>query len=715
MGYNQLISILGSNAVSADKNSRESQPSGNRLLKEKSPYLLQHAYNPVDWYPWGEEAFTKAAAEDKPIFLSIGYSTCHWCHVMAHESFEDEEVARLMNELFVSIKVDREERPDIDNVYMKAAQIMTGRGGWPLTIVMTADKQPFFAGTYFPREGRFGQVGMVELIPRLKDIWQNQRDKVVESATGVVEALREPRSESPTTEVDINILQSAFNQLSDTFDADKGGFGGAPKFPTPHNLTFLLRYWKRSGNPTALRMVEETLQAMRRGGIYDQIGFGFHRYSTDREWLVPHFEKMLYDQALLAIAYLEAFQATGRDEFAATAKEIFTYVLRDMNDPAGGFYSAQDADSPGGEGKFYLWSRAEIEEALTPDEAKIAIKAFNISAAGNFQDQLSQQFTGENILYLAKSTAELATASARSEKELRRQLDSIRAQLFNKREQRPRPHKDDKILTDWNGLIIAALAKGAQLLGEPKYGAAAARAVDFIFTNMRDSGGGLLHRYRDGEALLPAYLSDYAFLVWGLIEFYEATFDVSYLKQALELNDKMLALFWDDKNGGLYLAVEDSQDLFHRPKEIYDGAVPAGNSVAALNMLRLGRLAAKPELEAKAAALERYFADKIGQMPVAHTQMLAAVDFGLGPSYEVIVVGEKQSRQTEAMLEALRKKFIPNKVVLFRDSGQKEPEIDRIVEFMDSYKSINGKTTAYVCQNYTCSRPVTDAVELLKM
>ncbi len=701
--------------MSEDKNSSGSVSGGNLLLKEKSPYLLQHAYNPVDWYPWGEAAFVKAAAEDKPIFLSIGYSTCHWCHVMAHESFEDEEVARMMNDVFVSIKVDREERPDIDNIYMKAAQMMTGRGGWPLTIVMTADKIPFFAGTYFPKQTRFGQVGMVELVPRLKDIWQNQRDKVAQSAAGVVEALRAAPSASPGEELDINILQSAYNQLSETFDAANGGFGNAPKFPTPHNLTFLLRYWQRSGNPNALKMVEETLRAMRRGGIYDHIGFGFHRYATDRKWLVPHFEKMLYDQALLAIAYLEAFQATAKAEFAETAKEIFTYVLRDMTAPVGGFYSAEDADSSGGEGKFYLWSQAEIEEALTPDEAKIALKVFNVNNQGNFQDQLSQEFTGENILHLTKSWAELAREFDISKAVLERQASDIRAQLFKRREQRPRPHKDDKILTDWNGLMIAALAKGAQVLGEPKYAEAAARATDFIFTNLCDSGGGLLHRYRDGEALFPAYLSDYAFLVWGLIELYEATFEVNYLKQALELNNKMLRLFWDDKNGGFYLAADDNQDLFHRPKEIYDGALPSGNSVAMLNLLKLGRLAAQPELEAKAAVLERYFAGNIRQMPVAHSQMLVAVDFSFGPVYEIVIVGKPKNQETEAMLAVVNSSFIPNKVILLRDESQTTSPIDEVAEFVRDYKSVDGKATAYVCQNYACRKPVTDVAELLKM
>jgi len=704
-----------SDNLSMDSHSEDGDRPHNRLLKEKSPYLLQHAYNPVDWYPWGEEAFAKAAAEDRPIFLSIGYSTCHWCHVMERESFEDAEVARLMNDFFISIKVDREERPDIDNIYMKAAQMMTGRGGWPLTIVMSADKRPFFAGTYFPKEGRFGQVGMVDLIPRLKDIWQNHRDKVTESAAGVVEALRTAPAASPGAELDINILQSAYNQLSETFDADKGGFGNAPKFPTPHNLTFLLRYWRRGGNPNALKMVEETLRAMRRGGIYDHIGFGFHRYSTDREWLVPHFEKMLYDQALLAIAYLEAFQVTSKAEFAETTKEIFTYVLRDMTDSDGGFYSAEDADSPGGEGKFYLWSRAEVEEALSSEDAETALKVFNINYQGNFQDQLSQGFTGENIPHLTKVPAELARELHISEIELQRQLKTIRAQLFKDREQRPRPHKDDKILADWNGLMVAALARGSQVLGEPKYAKAAARAVDFIFTNMRDGGGRLLHRYRDGEALLPAYLSDYAFLVWGLIELYEATFEVNYLKQALELNEIMLDLFWDDENGGFYLAVDDSQDLFHRPKEIYDGALPSGNSVAALNLLRLGRLAAQPELEAKAAALERYFAGNISRMPVAHTQMLAAVDFGLGPDYEVVIVSSSYSQETKAMLAAVNSKFIPNKVVLLRDESQAPPPIDEVAQFARDYKSVDGKATAYICQNYACRKPVTDVGELLKM
>ena len=687
----------------------------NQLLNEKSPYLLQHAHNPVNWYPWGQQAFEKARSEDKPIFLSIGYSTCHWCHVMERESFEDDEVAKLMNETFVSIKVDREERPDIDNIYMTACQVMTGRGGWPLTIIMTPDKKPFFAGTYFPKKSRFGQIGMLDLIPRIKEVWEKQHEEVYNSAEKVVSAIKLAPSKSSNADLGMSTLQLAYNQLKERFDEVNGGFGIEPKFPTPHNLSFLLRYWKRTDDLTALKMVEKTLQAMRKGGIYDHLGFGFHRYSTDKSWFLPHFEKMLYDQALLAIAYLEAYQATKNSEYANTAREIFTYVLRDMTAPAGGFYSAEDADSEGKEGKFYLWSKGEICQILKPRESDIAIKVFNIQEDGNFKDRANEQYRGANILHLKGSLTEVAAQLNMSKLALQKQLEVIRKKLFDYRSKRVHPGKDDKILTDWNGLMIAALAKGTQVLNEPEYAKAAGQAADFILKNLRQSNSRLLHRYRDGEALLPAYLDDYAFLVWGLIELYEATFKAGYLQQALKLTNEMLDLFWDDKSGGFYLTANDNEDLFFRSKEIYDGATPSGNSVAALNLLRLGRLTAKTEFEEKASAISRYFSKNIRELPITHTQMMLAVDFSLGPTYEVVIVGSQQADETKLMLKALREEFIPNKVVLFRDSSQSSPEIIKIADFVKRQSSIDGKATAYICLNYACKSPTTDVGKMLEM
>jgi len=452
----------------------------NHLANEKSPYLLQHADNPVDWYPWGEEAFTKAKEEDKPIFLSIGYSTCHWCHVMEEESFEDTAVANLMNDAFVCIKVDREERPDIDNIYMTVCQLLTGGGGWPLTIIMTPDKKPFFAGTYFPKESRFGRQGLMELIPQLKDAWKNQRDKILKSAGEVTQLLESYTGDAAGTELDESTLNLTYNQLLERYDKQFGGFGTAPKFPTPHHLLYLLRYWKRTGNEKALEMVENTLRSMRRGGIYDQVGFGFHRYSTDFQWHLPHFEKMLYDQALLAIAYTEGYQATGKREYRNTAEEIFTYVLRDMTSPKGGFYSAEDADSEGEEGKFYLWSDAELRNVLGAKDADRFIKIFNVEATGNFVDQSMGDKTGTNILYLKKTTGEISAELKIPLEKVEIFINSSREKLFKHREKRIHPYKDDKILTDWNGLMISALAKGSQVFNEPRYEIAARNAVDFI-------------------------------------------------------------------------------------------------------------------------------------------------------------------------------------------------------------------------------------------
>ncbi|MFX1314023.1 MAG: thioredoxin domain-containing protein, partial [Promethearchaeota archaeon] len=536
----------------------------NHLLKEKSPYLLQHVNNPVDWYPWGMEAFDKAKREDKPIFLSIGYSTCHWCHVMAHESFENEEIAELMNDIFISIKVDREERPDIDKIYMTICQMMTGSGGWPLTIIMTPEKKPFFAGTYFPKQTRFGRIGLIDLIKRIKELWVNQRNEIINSADQITFSLQNIDQESPGDKFNQEIFRETYQQLSRQFDTIKGGFGNRPKFPTPHNLIFLLRYWKRTGDKKSLEMVEKTLRAMRKGGIYDHIGFGFHRYSTDSIWLVPHFEKMLYDQALIAIAYIEAYQATKNDIYKKTAEEIFSYVLRDMASSEGGFYSAEDADSEGEEGKFYVWPKEELEQILDKNELDLVIRIFNIEQNGNYLEETSGKNTGNNIFHLKNIP----------ENEIQDKLEKIRIKLFNTREKRIHPQKDDKILTDWNGLMIAALAKAAIAFQETKYLHAAQNAVNFILSNLQDSNKKLLHRYKDGLSEIQGYLTDYAFFIWGLIELYEASFDIFYLKTALEFHNTQIEDFWDIKIGGFYFTANNSEELLTRQKEIYDGAIP---------------------------------------------------------------------------------------------------------------------------------------------
>jgi len=710
-----IIFLANEVTMSQEPESKTVEKHYNRLIFEKSPYLLQHADNPVDWYPWGPEAFEKARKENKPIFLSIGYSTCHWCHVMEHESFENPEVARLMNEVFVSIKVDREERPDIDNVYMMVSQMMTGSGGWPLTIIMTPDKKPFFAATYIPKENRFGRIGMLELIPRIKEIWATRRGEVLSSANQITFALRQVSQDAPGEELDEATLKLAYEQLAKRFDEQHSGFGSAPKFPTPHNLLFLLRYWKRTNNEKALEMVEKTLQGMRRGGIYDHIGFGFHRYSTDSEWLLPHFEKMLYDQAMLAMAYTEAYQATGKEEYRKTAREIFTYVLRDMTAPEGGFYSAEDADSEGKEGKFYLWTEEEIRQVLGSEEADLILKVFNIEKNGNFMEQATGKRAGANILHLRKSLTEIASELKMSDQDLQKRLETARQKLFAYREKRIHPHKDDKILTDWNGLMIAAFAKGARVFDEPRYAEAAKATVDFILKNMRKSDGRLLHRYRDGQAALPAQVDDYAFLIWGMLELYETIFEVRYLQIGLDLNRDLMKHFWDDNNGGFYFVADDGENLLVRQKEIYDGAIPSGNSLAMLNLLRLGRITANYDFEEKAARIGRAFSRNVKQSPSAYTQLMVAVDFGVGPSYEVVIAGNSQAKDTKEMLKAIRTQFIPNKVVILRPTEQESPDINRLAEFTKSQASIDGRATAYVCLNYNCKFPTTDITKMLDL
>ena len=708
-----LINPLRNEPIMTRNISLAAEEHSNRLIHEKSPYLLQHAYNPVDWYPWGSEAFEKARRENKPIFLSIGYSTCHWCHVMERESFEDFEVARLMNETFVSIKVDREERPDIDGIYMNVCQMLTGSGGWPLTIVMTPDKKPFFAGTYIPKENRFGRLGMLALVPRIQHAWAAQHDEILQSAERIVGSLQGLSADAIGESLGDSTLKSAYQQLASRYDETYGGFGNAPKFPTPHNLSFLLRYWKRSGDPRALEMVEKTLQAMRQGGVYDHVGFGFHRYSTDAEWLVPHFEKMLYDQALLVIAYTEAFQATGKAEYRKTAREILTYVRRDMTSPGGGFYSAEDADSEGKEGKSYVWALDEIRQVLSSKDADLVIRAFNVTTAGNFSEHGTQS-TGENILRRTQSFDELAREFGMTEPELEERLEAARQKLFAYREKRPHPHKDDKILTDWNGLMIAAFAKAAQAFDEPQYTEAARHAAEFIQQKLRSPEGRLLHRYRDGQAAVPAHLDDYAFLICGLVELYETSFDVKDLQTALDLNREVIQHFWDDKRGGFYFTADDAEGLLVRQKEIYDGAVPSGNSVQVLNLLRLGRMTGNADFEKKAAQIGRTFSKTAAQAPSAFTELMVGLDFAVGPSYEVVIAGDARAADTRRMLQALRTQFVPNKVVLLRPSDEPEPEITRLAEFTRYQSSLQGKATVYVCLNYRCKLPTTEVSQMLK-
>jgi len=700
-------------------------PSTNRLLQEKSPYLLQHAHNPVDWYPWGREAFEKAAKEDKPIFLSIGYSTCHWCHVMEEESFSNLEIAGILNKYFVPIKVDREERPDLDNIYMNAVTALTGSGGWPLNVFLAPDLKPFYGGTYFPAEDKWGRPGLRSVLRSIAQNWQNQKEKILDSARELTEFLEkqlETKAEGAAS-LDETIFKEAYEHFYSSFDSEYGGFSQAPKFPSGYQLSFLLRYWKRTGDAKALEMVEKTLTEITKGGIHDHIGGGFHRYSTDQKWFLPHFEKMLYDQAILSRAYLEAYQATGKKEYAQSAREIFEYILRDMARPEGGFYSAEDADSPSSEnpkekreGAFYAWSEKEISNILSSTEAGIFNYYFGVFTPGNVSADPSGDFQGKNILYIARSLEETARNFGQTPAETEKIISDSREKLFTARSQRPRPHLDDKILVDWNGLMISALAFGSRVLNEPRYCLAAENSARFILKNLLGKDARLLHRFRDGEAAIEAMIDDYAFFIHGLIDLYQATFNPRYLKEARKLTKTMLQLFWDDKDGGFFFARADAQNLIFRRKELYDGALPSGNSIAALDLIRLGRLLMDRELEAKAETIFKTFSGQIRQIPNAYTQALIALDFALGPANEIVIAAETDSPETKQMLKSIYRRFIPNKVVAFRPAQDKDSEeIVSFIPFLDSQLPLEGKNTAYVCVNYVCKFPVTTVEELEKL
>ena len=698
----------------------------NKLITEKSPYLLQHANNPVDWYPWGEEAFAKAKAENKPIFLSIGYSTCHWCHVMERESFEVNEVAALLNRYFISIKVDREERPDVDHLYMAFCQALTGSGGWPLTIIMTPDKKPFFAGTYFPKTQRNGHQGLMELLEQVGTLWNTNEGKLRDSAERIVSAVHSGRTKTnkpsiPSSALASNVLlengkgsasealqtwgekiiKKAYDNLSHSFDAQYGGFGRAPKFPTPHILTFLLRYAEDhpQDKAKALRMVRKTLDGMALGGIYDHIGFGFARYSTDEKWLIPHFEKMLYDNALLSLAYLESYQFEHHQEDAQKAKEIFTYVLRDMTSTEGGFYSAEDADAEGVEGKFHVWTPQEIEVVLGKETAAKYCAVYDISSKGNFEGK-------NNPNLLLGALDKIAHDNSQTKDEVLSSLESARQSLFIAREKRIHPHKDDKILTAWNGLMIAALAKGAQVLGKETYLEAAANAADFVLTHLVRNDGRLLARYREGDAAYPGYLDDYAFFIWGLLELYSASGKPQYLKTALHFQEELERLFMDDEGGGHFLTGSDAEELLFRPKESYDGALPSGNSITALNLLRLARLTGDERWEKKAEQQLLSFRPVLEEHPSGYTSFLQALQFDLHPSQELILAGSLENGEISEMRQIFFADFRPYSSVLYQEGSLAE-----IVPWTKDYPIDPSHVTAYLCQNFTCQRPVQQIAE----
>ncbi|MBI4388517.1 MAG: thioredoxin domain-containing protein [Candidatus Omnitrophica bacterium] len=725
-------------AVQANKNP-------NRLLKEKSPYLLQHAYNPVDWYAWGEEAFQKAKKENKPIFLSIGYSTCHWCHVMEEESFENAEIAKILNEHFVPIKVDREERPDVDFLYMQAVQMLAGSGGWPLSVFLTPDLKPFHGGTYFPPEDRWGRPGFKSILTAITDTWIKDRDRVETVGAQFVKALQDYTASSEVkthaTPLNQKVLQDAYEQFSSRFDQERGGFSEAPKFPMGHTLSFLLRYWKHSGasvvadpatlygearhrrhDQQPLRMVEKTLEEMAKGGLYDQLGGGFHRYSTDENWHVPHFEKMLYDQALLSRAYLEAYQATGKESFARIARETFDYVLRDLTGNEGAFYSAEDADSVPPEsavkeaaahgtvkkveGAFYLWRNEEIRLALGDRDGEIFSHAFGVTKDGNAKPDPHGEFIGKNILHLTDSFETF-------EPKVRESIKHSKQILLEIRSARPRPHLDDKILTDWNGLMISSLAFGSRVLNEPIYLEAARKAADFVLTRMNDQKGMLFHRYRDGEAAIPGFLEDYAFFIHGLIDLYEATFEIRYLEESIRLAKEMIRLFWDESAGGFFLSGKDAEQLIIRSKEIYDGAIPSGNSVAVLSLVRLSRMTLDHSFEKYAEQTVQAFSEPLSKAPAAYLQMMIAFDFLLGPSKEIVITGRVNDPKINEMVLEVFSRFLPNRVILFHPSeGEDKKKIETLSSFLEKQLPIAGKVTAYVCQNHACDLPTTDVATL---
>jgi len=679
----------------------------NRLIHEKSPYLLQHAKNPVDWYPWGDEAFSCARQKNRAVFLSIGYATCHWCHVMAHESFEDPAVAALLNGHFVCIKVDREERPDIDSTYMAVCQMLTGQGGWPLTIIMTPEKKPFFAATYLPKVSRFGMDGLLDILPRIARHYQEQRDAITLSAEGIASALRAvPSGSAGNHGPDAAMMDDAFGHLALQFDPESGGFGSAPKFPSPHIPLFLFRYWYRTGKDQALHMAKKTLRAIRDGGIYDQIGYGLHRYTTDAKWRVPHFEKMLYDQALMVIACTEAYQVTRDPAFCGIAREIIAYVLRDMTSPEGVFFSAEDADSEGGEGAYYTWTQEELESGLGHDDAARAAEAFTILPEGNFPDAGGR--SGKNIPRCPPQSPEDGWGSGPHA-----DMDVLRKRLLAMRNSRPHPPRDDKVLADWNALFCIGLAHAARAFGEPSYAEAARRALTFILTRMRSPDGGLYHRYREGDAGIPGFADDYAFTVRALIALYETTYDVQLLSDAVVMDRFFIDHFWDAGEGGFFSVSDRAEAIIARRKEWYDGAVPSSNSVACENLLLLSRLTGDTDAEERAAVLMRLFGRVMRHAPASCAWFLVALDLALDPSREIVIAGDPKNEGTIAMIRALHAAYLPRTVVLQRPSGSAGEPIGAVAPFTRELTARDGVTMAYVCSGHACRLPTTDIDRVL--
>jgi uncharacterized protein YyaL (SSP411 family) len=750
-----IHSDAGSTATPARRSesaTAESPTHTNRLAQEKSPYLLQHAHNPVDWYPWGEEAFEKARRENKPIFLSVGYSTCHWCHVMAHESFENEGVATIMNREFVNIKVDREERPDVDRVYMTFVQATTGGGGWPMSVWLTPDLKPFVGGTYFPPEERYGQPAFKKVLERIATAWKKDHDKIVEQGNKIVDALRESQS-SPAVEskIDGSVLDAAFKQIDRSYDPKEGGFGNAPKFPRPVTLNFLTRFYARDSTSDsgkhALDMALFTLRKMAAGGMHDHIGGGFHRYSVDRYWHVPHFEKMLYDQAQLAVTYLDAFQITNDKQFKTVARDILDYVARDMTSKEGGFFSAEDADSPvaagadrghakTAEGVFYVWTKKEIDDALG-ETAEIFDFHYGVQSHGNVPEGSDphDEFRGKNILIERHTVAETAqhfrniglkpvrsagvSPADYTEDTVRELLKRCRDKLFAIRTKRPRPHLDDKVIAGWNGLMISAYARAAQVLEDPHYLDISTRAANFLKANLYDPSRKILYRnYRQGRSDIEGFADDYAFVIRGLLDLYEASFEFEWLKLAIELQETQDRLFYDEKNDGYFSTSGKDQSVFLRMKDDNDGAEPAASSVAALNLLRLSQIRNDPSLSERARKTAGGFANTLSHFPSAMPQMLVALDYSLSKPRQVVIAGKRDAPETKALLDEVHRHFLPKTIVLLADGAEGQKYLGEKNEAIRAMSPVDGKSAAYVCENFTCKAPVTDPkalAELLKL
>jgi uncharacterized protein YyaL (SSP411 family) len=674
----------------------------NRLAAETSPYLLQHAHNPVDWYPWGAEALTRARAEDKPILLSIGYSACHWCHVMERESFENEEIARLMNERFINIKVDREERPDLDQVYMNAVQLMTGHGGWPMTVFLTPELVPFYGGTYFPPVDRHNLPGFPRVVVAVADAYHKDPQGVAETAASLLQELRRMNttSESGATP-DASVLDAAARAIARTYDRRLGGFGSAPKFPAPMTLALLLRTHQRTGDAAALEMVTHTCRRMAEGGLYDQLGGGFHRYSTDARWLVPHFEKMLYDNAQLARIYLHVYQATGDAFFRRIAEETLDYVAREMTDASGGFYSTQDADSEGVEGKFFVWSVEEIARLLGDEDAALFCAYYGATEAGNFEEA--------NILNVPREAEIVAREMNVTVERLRETVERGRRVLFAAREKRVKPGRDEKVLTAWNGLMLHAYAEAAAVLEREDYRALAERNADFLLTALRRDGA-LLHVYKDGQAKQQAFLDDYACAARGLLALYEATGTLRWLEAALALADEMIAEFWDEAAGGFFYTARGGEQLIVRQKDFFDNATPSGNSVAADVLLRLALLADRTDYQRKAVTIFRLMHDALTRYPSAFGRLLCALDFHLAAPKEVALVGAPGEAEARALAREVWRRYLPNKV--FAQAAAGDERAAALVPLLRDRPALGGRATAYVCEHYTCQQPVTTPAEL---